>query len=73
MMRATFPRSRRPAKHGGDNTACPVGEASEFTDPESQRVLRAAAHAVLWELGLEAGREYFNELLAGQRKKGISE
>jgi hypothetical protein len=40
---------------------------ADFSDPESQRVLAAAAQAVARELGREAAREYFAELL-GQPK-----
>ena len=35
----------------------------DFTDLESRRVLAAAAHAVARELGREAAREYFAELI----------
>ena len=40
---------------------------ADFSDPESQRVLRAAAYAVAGELGRQAAREYFAELI-GRRK-----
>ena len=40
---------------------------ADFGDPESQRVLRAAAYAVVGELGRQAAREYFAELI-GRRK-----
>lgn len=40
---------------------------ADFTDPESQRVLAAAAQTVARELGREAAREYFAELI-GQPK-----
>jgi hypothetical protein len=36
---------------------------ADFSDPESQRVLAAAAAAVARELGRQAAREYFAELL----------
>jgi hypothetical protein len=39
----------------------------DFSDPESQRVLTAAARAVARELGREAAREYFAELLHSAR------
>lgn len=42
-------------------------EPADFTDPESQRVLAAAARVVARELGREAAREYFAELI-GKRK-----
>ena len=35
----------------------------DFIDPESQRVLAAAACAVARELGREAAREYFAEVI----------
>ena len=37
--------------------------AIDFGDPESQRVLAAAADAVAYELGREAAREYFSKLI----------
>ena len=40
-----------------------VTAAGDFSDRESQRVLTAAAHAVAHELGREAAREYFAELI----------
>ncbi len=42
-------------------------QAADFSDGESQRVLAAAARAVARELGREAAREYFAELI-GKRK-----
>ena len=36
---------------------------ADFSDPESQRVLTAAARAVAYELGRNAAREYFAELI----------
>ena len=38
-------------------------QPADFSDPESQRVLEAAACAVAFELGREAGREYFARLI----------
>jgi hypothetical protein len=38
-------------------------QGTDFSDTESQRVLSAAAHAVARELGREAAREYFAELI----------
>ena len=39
------------------------GPAEDFSDPDSLRVLRAAAYAVVGELGRQAAREYFAELI----------
>ena len=44
----------------------PVHPAADFSDHESQRVLAAAACAVAHELGREAAREYFAELIGGK-------
>ena len=38
-------------------------QPADFGDLESQRVLAAAARAVARELGREAAREYFAELI----------
>ena len=38
-------------------------QPTDFSDRESQRVLAAAACAVAGELGREAAREYFAELI----------
>lgn len=51
--------SRRPE-------TCPP--AADFSDAESKRILTLAARAVAYELGREAAREYFGELL---RRRGI--
>ena len=40
---------------------------ADFTDAESQRVLTAAARAVARELGREAAREHFADLLGRTR------
>lgn len=40
---------------------------ADFSDHESQRVLAAAARAVARELGREAAREYFAELIGNRR------
>jgi hypothetical protein len=42
---------------------------ADFSDVESQRVLAAAASAVVFELGREAGREYFAELIGKKAPK----
>ena len=41
---------------------------ADFNDPESQRVLAAAASAVARELGRQAAREYFAELLVQPKR-----
>lgn len=38
-------------------------QPADFSDRESQRVLAAAASTVARELGREAAREYFSELI----------
>lgn len=42
----------------------PIANPVDFSDPESQRVLTVAARAVARELGREAAREYFDELVS---------
>lgn len=42
-------------------------QSADFSDLESQRVLAAAARAVARELGREAAREYFAELIGRRR------
>jgi hypothetical protein len=37
---------------------------ADFSDAESQRVLTAATLTVAYELGMQAGIEYFDQLLA---------
>ena len=54
---------RRPLTRVQAKPAAPP----DFTDAESQRVLAAAARVVARELGREAAREYFAELV-GKRK-----
>ena len=44
-------------------TVNPFENPVDFSDPDSQRVLTAAARAVARELGREAARKYFAELL----------
>jgi hypothetical protein len=70
------------AKRRTRSDGCPIGrrESSpeedaawadrpvDFSDPESQRVLRAAARAVAYELGRQAGGEYFAEVLRQSRR-----
>jgi hypothetical protein len=45
------------------------GQAQDFSDPESQRVLAAAARGVARELGRQAAREYFAELIGQKDSK----
>jgi hypothetical protein len=45
-----------------------VTPPADFSDPESQRVLAAAARAVAVQLGRQAAREYFAEQLAAHRR-----
>ena len=42
-------------------------QPADFSDRESLRVLAAAARAVARELGREAAREYFAELIGKQK------
>lgn len=42
---------------------------ADFSDPESQRVLTAAARAVAGELGRQAAREEFDRILATASRK----
>jgi hypothetical protein len=39
----------------------------DFMDPESQRVFRAAAQGVARELGRQAAREYFTEVVSKRK------
>lgn len=54
---------RGTASASNAKTVGPRADQVDFSDPESQRVLRAAARAVACELGREAAREYFAELI----------
>ena len=51
----------------GAATAASLVDPVDFSDPESQRVLTAAARVVARELGREAAQEYFAELLHSSR------
>ena len=57
--------ARRPLTLVGAKSVQPA----DFSDLESKRVLAAAAQAVARELGREAAREYFVELI---RKPKVS-
>jgi hypothetical protein len=61
------PFVRPPKRPSDDVSDKPAGRATDFSDGESQRVLAAAARAVARELGRQAAREYFAELI-GQSK-----
>jgi hypothetical protein len=52
-----------PKRSNGDLSAAPAASPADFSDHESQRVLAVAARAVARELGREAAREYFAELI----------
>ena len=47
-------------------TTPPFGDLVDFSDPESQRVLSAAAGALIGELARQAARECFAESLANR-------
>jgi hypothetical protein len=55
--------ARRPMTFVDTKSVVPA----DFSDLESQRVLAAAARAVAHELGREAAREYFAELIGKPR------
>lgn len=59
VVTSTPPRNQS-TRHASGNVAA---QPADFSDPESQRVLAAAAHALAGELGREAGREYFAKLI----------
>jgi len=44
-------------------------DATDFSDPESQRVLTVAARALARALGRQAGREWFDRLVAQRDKR----
>jgi hypothetical protein len=57
---------RRPTRSAGrplELMERKLTAAADFSDPESQRVLRAASRVLAFELGLAAGREYFDEMI----------
>ena len=56
-------RSTRSARHPLTLVATKSVHPADFSDLESQRVLAAAVDAVAHELGREAAREYFAELI----------
>jgi hypothetical protein len=58
--------SRGPRRLLSLTEAKPVDRA-EFSDPESRRVLSAAAVAVARELGRQAARDYFMQLIDRQK------
>lgn len=62
-----MPRTGSPARPLLPPVEAKSAPYADFSDHESQRVLAAAACAVARELGREAAREYFGELI-GKRK-----
>lgn len=52
-----------PVRRTASASLAPAADPVDFSDWESLRVLRAAARAVAYELGREAAREYFAELM----------
>jgi hypothetical protein len=58
-----IPFSPPPKRPRHDVSETPAVHATDFSDAESQRVLTAAACAVARELGRQAAREYFAELI----------
>ena len=58
-----MPRLTHAARHPLTLVDTQAVPAADFSDVESQRVLAAAARAVARELGREAAREYFAELI----------
>ena len=58
-----MPRSTRSARGPLTLVETQPVHPADFSDRESQRVLAAAACAVAHELGREAAREYFAELI----------
>ena len=61
-MSARKPRIVRPELPGRPPEDADVrNQPADFTDPESQRVLDAAARAVARELGRQAARELWDQ------------
>ena len=58
-----MPRLPRAARHPLTLVVTESVEPADFSDSESQRVLAAAALTVARELGRQAAREYFAELI----------
>jgi len=52
-----------PKRSNGHVSDVPAVPPADFSDRESQRVLAAAVRTVARELGREAAREYFAELI----------
>jgi hypothetical protein len=68
MMRADSPvvpftAAKQRRRLTASDAATSVNHEGDCSDPESQRVLSAAALAVARALGRQAAREYFAELL----------
>ena len=58
-----MPRPTRSARRPLTLVETKSVQPADFSDRESQRVLAAAVRAVARELGREAAREYFAELI----------
>ena len=58
-----MPRPTRSARRPLTLVETKAVQPADFSDLESQRVLTTAARAVARELGREAAREYFAELI----------
>jgi len=63
-----MPRRTRAARRPLALVETKSVQPADFGDPESQRVLTAAAHGVARELGRQAAREFFAEAI-GTRKE----
>jgi hypothetical protein len=62
-----MPRTARSPRRLKTVEDVKFGQTADFSDPESQRVLAAAARALARELGRQAAREYFAELIKARR------
>ncbi len=58
-----MPRLTPPSKRVSEPLQANPNRSADFSDIESARVLTAAARAVARELGRQAAREYFAELI----------
>ena len=56
-----------PSKRASEPLQSDLNRSVDFSDIESVRVLAVAARAVARELGREAAREYFAELIGRSR------
>lgn len=58
-----MPRAPRSVRRPPRLAEMKPAESADFRDSESQRILQIAARAVAHELGREAARDYFAELI----------